>query len=107
MDELQVINRKSISQRCVSRFPFFVNNVGMSKLIIKNKLKGGFSMVYEIPETERFVNFAEFNAFEDLGFDPRKLRIEMCTNIVFLTQALKDDTLIVNIFLIDPYYEVC
>jgi hypothetical protein len=78
----------------------------MSKLIIKNKLKGGASLLYEIPKTERFVSFADFNTFDDLGFTPGRLRIELCSNIVFLTQDRKDDSLFVNILLIDPYYDV-
>jgi hypothetical protein len=88
---IEIVERKSISQRCLTNFPFFANNVGQQKIIIKSTLKGGLTYVYELPKTERFVNFVEFNKFEDLGFYPGKLRIEMCTNIVFLSQSSTDD----------------
>lgn len=90
----------------MSHFPFFINNVGLSKLIIKSKLKGGISFVYEIPKKERFLNFAKFNKYEDLGFYPKNLRIEMCSNLVFLTQNRADESIKVNLMLLDTYYEI-
>jgi hypothetical protein len=105
--DIEVIKRVSISQRCVMKFPFFAYNVGQNKLIFKNTLKDGASFVLEIPKSERFRSFANFNTFEDLGFFPNELNIEMCTNLVYLTQETGQEALIVNILLMDPYYDVC
>jgi len=62
-----------------------VYNIGQRKIIIKNTLKGGKSHIYEMPKGEKFISFGEFNTFEDVGFYPSKLRIEMCSNFLFLT----------------------
>jgi len=85
----------------------FVYNIGQRKIIIKNTLKGGKSFIYDIPKTDKFISFAEYNSFEDIGFYPDKLRIELCSNIVFLTQNRKTDEIQLNVMLIDPYYEIC
>jgi len=63
--------------------------VGQRKIIIKNTLIDGKAYIYEMPHGEKFISFGEFNTFEDIGFYPKKLRIEMCSNFVFLTKNVK------------------
>ena len=105
-DNYETVYRQSISQRMVSVFPMFVYNIGQRKIIVQNTLTNGRSYVYEIPHGHKFLTFGEYNNFEDIGFYPGSMRLEMCSNFVFLTQERSTQLITLNLFLIDPYYEV-
>jgi len=103
--EFETISRKSRSQSQTATFPVFMYNIGMRKLVIHNTLTNGKQYVYELGSHESFVSFVEFNKFEDIGFYPDNLRIEMCSHFCFLTRDKKTNTNLINFLLIDPYYE--
>ena len=62
-------------------------------------------LVYDLEKNHQFINFVDFNNFEDVGFYPGPLRIECCSNFVFLTLDTKKKRVVVNFMLVDPYYE--
>ena len=66
-------------------------NLGSKKMLIQNTLGVGKSYVYELPSNEYFLDFVEYQAFQDIGFYPVNLRIEMCSNFAFLTQKNDPD----------------
>ena len=43
----------------------------------------------------------EYSQFEDIGFYPSNLKVEMCSNFVFLTKHCNET--FVNVLLVDPY----
>jgi hypothetical protein len=98
------IQRKSITQRHSGHFPIFAYNIGLRKLIIQTCQGRQKQLVYELPNEEFFVSFVEYRKFEDIGFYPGDLRIEMCSNFTFLTHNRDTNQMVVNFMLIDPYY---
>ena len=63
------------------------------------------NMVYQIPKGYVFMDFIEFNGLDDLGFDSQDLKIEACSRFAFLTLHERTQRMLVNIMLIDPYYD--
>ena len=51
------------------------------------------------------MSFVDYHCFEDIGFYPNELRIEMSSNFVFLTFDKKLNQTMVNVLIIDPYYK--
>ena len=62
-------------------------------------------MIYNLPESESFVDFIEYNRLKDLGFNEKGLKIEACTVFAFLTNDKIFQRLFINILLVDPYYD--
>ena len=65
--------------------------------------------ILELKEDEKFVCFIKFNAFQDIGFYPKDLKIECCSHIAFLTSGIgknsgnmKQNRL--NLILMDPFF---
>jgi hypothetical protein len=80
--------KKFLNQRHYGNFPIFVYNCGLRKMIIQNNLGNeAHNYVLELPAEESFVDFVEWNKFEDFGFDPLNLKIEASSFIVFLTMV--------------------
>lgn len=73
-------------------------------MCIQNTLGSCKAYIYELPKDESFMDFVEYRHFEDVGFYPMNLRIEMCSNFVFLTYNQKLKKTFVNVMLVDPYY---
>ena len=48
--------------------------------------------ILELKEDEKFVCFIKFNAFQDIGFYPKDLKIECCSHIAFLTSGIGNNT---------------
>ena len=59
--------------------------------------------ILKLGKDEMFLTFVNFNSYTDIGFFPDFLRIECCTNFLYLTK--KGDNVLMNLLLIDPYYD--
>ena len=105
VEEENEVRRVSISQRHMGSFPIMMYNIGLQKIVIQLFIGQGNQMIYEIPPTERFVNFIDFNTFHDIGFCPNGLRIEACSKVAFLTYDKQYKRRFVNLILIDPFFD--
>jgi len=102
--EHETVNRKTISQHSCATFPIYMYNIGQRKLVIHNTLPGGVLYIHELPVGEKFISFVKYNKLKDFGFYKGQLRIEGCSNFVYLTQI--KDMIYANVIMVDPYYEV-
>jgi hypothetical protein len=102
--DLRSIFRKSMTQKHQGHFPIIMYNIGMKKMVIQNTMGSCKSFIYELPKDETFIDFVEYKSFEDVGFYPMNMRIEMCSNFVFLTYNKNLKKTFVNVMLVDPYY---
>lgn len=62
-------------------------------------------LIYEIPDKEQLYSFITYNNLSDLGFTPKGMRIEGCSQFAFLTKNKKNSEIFVNMMLVDPYYD--
>ena len=51
------------------------------------------------------MSFVDYHSFDDIGFYPNELRIEMSSNFVFLTFDKILNQTMVNVLIIDPFYK--
>jgi|TARA_B110000285_G_C14883557_1_gene495092 hypothetical protein len=61
--------------------------------------------VLDLDNDEKFISFVEYNTYADIGFVPADLKIEMCSNFVFLVYCRKQKKILIKLILIDPYYD--
>lgn len=99
--------KRTVIQETEAKYPFIVCNIGLEKLIIQNRLGQKASYIYDIMNNEHFAGFVQFQSLHSLGFNQRKMNLEACSRIVFLTRERETDRLFVNILFIDPYHEQC
>ena len=102
LQDIKSVQRKSVNQRHSGHYPIFAYNLGLKKLMIQNTQEENRNFIYELPEQETFVSFIEYKKFEDIGFYPSNLKIEMCSNFVFLSK--QGSHTFVNVLLVDPYH---
>lgn len=77
----------------------------MHRIVIQIMMDSFKTLVYQIPNQQKFIDFVSFNNYKDLGFSGSdKLALEGCSRFAMLTE---DDfgRMFITIMLIDPYYE--
>ena len=79
-------------------------NIGLKKLILQQQLSSGDSHILELNKGEHFVNFIDFNDYQDIGFTTCGLQIEACSRFAYLTFNTEKKHFVINVLLIDPYY---
>ena len=62
-------------------------------------------MVYELPKRERFIDFVDYNTYNDFGFKTDGLRIEASSCIPFLTIDSAKNRIYLNVMMVDAYYD--
>jgi predicted nucleotidyltransferase len=98
------VNRITRQQLVSAQFPIFAYNIGSHKLVLLNTLSKGSQYVFHIEKDQEFVCFVEKFDLKSLGFFQGSLRIETCSQIVYLTLNKDKQVYTVNIMLVDPYY---
>lgn len=85
-------------------------NLGSQRIALHNTLKKeNNAFILNIPDNEKFVCWISYNSFTDLGFYPNGLRVECCSNFVYLTTSresnddVRDNRL--NLLMIDPFQD--
>lgn len=59
-------------------------------------------------ENEQFIGFVDFNSYQEIAFNPINLRIECCSNFLFLTRRENEYGRFLNhlnLLLLDPFDE--
>ena len=80
-------------------------NIGLKKLILQQQLGTGDSHILELNKGEHFANFIDFDEYEDIGFASCGLHIEACSRFAYLTYNTEKKHFIINLLLVDPFYE--
>jgi hypothetical protein len=62
-------------------------------------------MILHIPDEEKFMGFIEFNSFFDVGFKPTGLSTNTSTKFAYLTVNDVTQKMVVNLLIIDPYFD--
>ena len=76
----------------------------MHRILIQILMNEYKTLVYQIPNKQKFIDFISFNNYTDLGFrDTDKLAFEGCSRFAILTED-NFGRMYITIMLIDPYY---
>jgi hypothetical protein len=60
-------------------------------------------------ENEQFIGFADFNSFDEIGFYPLDLKIECCSNFLYMTKQIDKNGVSRNrlkLLLLDPFCKI-
>ena len=88
-------------------FPMMMYNIGMNKLLISKyiKRKEKYEVMFELPNSQQFIDFVEFMNCRDLGLNVKNTEIETWCRFAYLTINRKELKQYLNIMFIDPYQD--
>lgn len=82
-----------------------MHNIGLNRLIIQTYIGESRLMVYDLPKREKFIDFIDYNTYNDFGFKTDGLRIEASSCIPFITIDSHKERILLNVMMVDAYYD--